>query len=147
MFKVNNKNTRITSMMHFSSVSIVDFEQVNVSSDVSEKTDLLPNNFQISRSSYYFDIISQLWSFLARKSQDKKTFSTKDLPLIKKNQPLHTKKTIFLFKGFVRTPLPPLPPPSPHPLNNQNLLSMTKLFCRCPLNTSLILCRKSTLII
>ena len=106
MFKVNNKNTRVTSMMHFSSVSIVDFEQVNVSSDVSEKTDL-PNNFQISRSSYYFDIISQLWSFLARKSQDKKTFSTKDLPLIKKNQPLHTKKTIFLFKGFVRTPLPP----------------------------------------
>ena len=58
MFKVNDKNTRMTSMMHFSSASIVDFEQVNVSWDVSEKTDLLPNNFQISRSSYYFDIIS-----------------------------------------------------------------------------------------
>ena len=144
MFKVNNKNTRVTSMMHFSSVSIVEFEQVNVSSDVSEKTDLLPNNFQISRSSYYFDIISQLWSFLARKSKNKKTFSAKDLPLIKKNQPLHTKKTIFLFKGFVGTP--PVPP-SPHPLNNQNLLSMTKFFCRCSLNTSLILCRKSTLVI
>ena len=53
MFKVNNKNTRITSMMHFSSVSIVDFEQVNVSWDYSEKPDLLPNNFEISRSSYY----------------------------------------------------------------------------------------------
>ena len=54
MSKVNNKNTRMTSMTHFSSVSIADFEQVNVSWDVSEKPDLLPNNFEISRSSYYF---------------------------------------------------------------------------------------------
>ena len=54
MSKVNNKNTRMTSMTHFSSVSIADFEQVNVSWDVSEKPDLLPNNFEISRNSYYF---------------------------------------------------------------------------------------------
>ena len=78
MFKVNNKNTRMTSMIHFSSVSIVDFEQVNVSWDVSEKPDLLPNNFEISRSSYYF-----VWHYLIvmefpRKSWDNKTFSTKD---------------------------------------------------------------------
>ena len=59
MFKVNNKNTRITSMTLFSSVSIADFEQVNVSWDVSEKPDLLPNNFEISRSSYYF-----VWHYL-----------------------------------------------------------------------------------
>ena len=34
MFKVNNKNTRMTSLTYFttfSSVSVVDFEQVNVS--------------------------------------------------------------------------------------------------------------------
>ena len=37
-------------MMRFSSVPVVDFEQVNVSWDVSEKPDLLPNNFEISRS-------------------------------------------------------------------------------------------------
>ena len=54
MFKVNNKNTRMTSMTRFFSVSIVDFEQVNVSWDVSEKPDLLLNNFEISRSPYYF---------------------------------------------------------------------------------------------
>ena len=54
MFKVNNKNTRMTSMMPFSSVSIVEFEQANVSWDISEKPDFLPNNFEISRSSYYF---------------------------------------------------------------------------------------------
>ena len=42
------------SMMPFSSVSIVDFEQVNVSWDFSEKPDLLPSNYQISKSSYYF---------------------------------------------------------------------------------------------
>ena len=54
MFKVNNKNTRMTSMMRFSSISIVEFKQVNVSWDVSEKSDLLPNNFEISRNSYYF---------------------------------------------------------------------------------------------
>ena len=54
MFKVNNKNNRMTSMTRFSSVSIVDFEQVNVSWDVSEKPDILANNFEISRSSYYF---------------------------------------------------------------------------------------------
>ena len=59
MLKVNNKNTRMTSMTRFSSVSIVDFEQVNVSWDVSEKPDLLPNNFEISRSSYYF-----VWHYL-----------------------------------------------------------------------------------
>ena len=59
MSKVNNKNTRMTSMTHFSSVSIADFEQVNVSWDVSEKPDLLPNNFEISRSSYYF-----VWHYL-----------------------------------------------------------------------------------
>ena len=59
MFKVNNKNTRMTSMIHFSSASIVDFEQVNVSWDVSEKRDHLPNNFEISRSSYYF-----VWHYL-----------------------------------------------------------------------------------
>ena len=59
MFKVNNKSTRMTSMTRFSSVSIVDFEQVNVSWDVSEKPDLLPNNFEISRSSYYF-----VWHYL-----------------------------------------------------------------------------------
>ena len=33
MFKVNNKNTRTTSLTPFSSVSIADFEQVNVSWD------------------------------------------------------------------------------------------------------------------
>ena len=59
MLKVNNKNTRMTSMTRFSSVSVVDFEQVNVSWDVSEKPDLLPNNFEISRSSYYF-----VWHYL-----------------------------------------------------------------------------------
>ena len=59
MFKVNNKNTRMTSMIHFSSASIADFEQVNVSWDVSEKRDHLPNNFEISRSSYYF-----VWHYL-----------------------------------------------------------------------------------
>ena len=59
MFKVNNKNTRMTSMTPFSGVSIVEFEQVNVSWDVSEKPDLLPNNFEISRSSYYF-----VWNYL-----------------------------------------------------------------------------------
>ena len=59
MSKVNNKNTRMTSMTHFSSVSIADFEQVNVSWDVSEKPDLLQNNFEISISSYYF-----VWHYL-----------------------------------------------------------------------------------
>ena len=59
MFKVNNKNTRKTSLTPFSSVSIVDFEQVNVSWDVSEKSQFLPNNFEISRSSYYF-----VWHYL-----------------------------------------------------------------------------------
>ena len=54
MFKVNNENTRKKSMTAFSSVFIVDFEQVNVSWDVSEKSDLLPNYFEILRSSYYF---------------------------------------------------------------------------------------------
>ena len=54
MFKVNNENTRKTSMTAFSSVSIVNFEQVNISWDVSEKPDLLPNYFEILRSSYYF---------------------------------------------------------------------------------------------
>ena len=34
MFKVNNENTRKRSMTAFSSVFIVDFEQVNVSWDV-----------------------------------------------------------------------------------------------------------------
>ena len=47
MFKVNNKNTRMTSMILFSSALIVDFEQINVSWDVSEKPDLLPNDFEI----------------------------------------------------------------------------------------------------
>ena len=56
MFKVNNKNTRMTSTARFSSVSIVDFEQVNVNWDFSKKTVLLPNNFKISSSSL-FDII------------------------------------------------------------------------------------------
>ena len=46
-------------MMRFLSVSIVDFEKVNLSWDVSEKPDLLPNNFEISRSSYYF-----VWHYL-----------------------------------------------------------------------------------
>ena len=50
----------MTSMTHFSSVSIADFEQVNVSWDVSEKPDLLPNSFVISRSSYYF-----AWHYLS----------------------------------------------------------------------------------
>ena len=59
MFKVNNKNTRMMSMTPFSSVSIVDFEQVNVNLDVSEKSQFLPNNFEISRSSYYF-----VWHYL-----------------------------------------------------------------------------------
>ena len=54
MSKVNNKNTRMTSMTHFSSVSIADFEQVNVSWEVLEKSDLLQNNFEISISFYYF---------------------------------------------------------------------------------------------
>ena len=49
----------MTSMTPFSGVSIVEFEQVNVSWDVSEKPDLLPNNFEISRSSYYF-----VWNYL-----------------------------------------------------------------------------------
>ena len=44
----------MTSMTSFFSVSIVDFEQVNFSWDVSEKPDLLPNKFEISRSSYDF---------------------------------------------------------------------------------------------
>ena len=43
----------MTSMIRFSSVSIADFEQVNVCWDVSEKPDLLPNNFEISRSFYH----------------------------------------------------------------------------------------------
>ena len=78
MFKVNNKNAWMTSMTRFSTVSIVGFEQVNASWDVSEKPDLLPNNFEISRSSYYF-----VWHYLIvmefpRMSWDKKTFSTKD---------------------------------------------------------------------
>ena len=42
------------SMACFSSASFADFEQVNVSWDVSKKPDLLQNNFKISRSSYYF---------------------------------------------------------------------------------------------
>ena len=54
MFIADNNNTRMTSMTRFSSDSIVDFEQVNVSWDVSEKPDLLQNNFEISISSYYF---------------------------------------------------------------------------------------------
>ena len=60
MFKVNNKNTRMKSMSPFSGVSIVKFEQVNVSWDVSEKQDLLLNNFENSRSLYYF-----VWHYLA----------------------------------------------------------------------------------
>ena len=44
----------MTTVTTFSSVSIVDFEQVNVSCDVAEEPDLLPNNFEISKSSYYF---------------------------------------------------------------------------------------------
>ena len=36
MFKVNNKNTRTTSVTAFCTVSIVDFEQVNVSWEYSE---------------------------------------------------------------------------------------------------------------
>ena len=59
MRKVNNKNTRMTPMTPFSNVSIVEFEQVNVSWDVSERPDVLPNNFEISRSSYYF-----IWHYL-----------------------------------------------------------------------------------
>ena len=59
MFKVNYKNTRMTSMMPLSSVSIVGFEQVNVSWDVSGKPDPLSNNYQISKSSYYF-----VWHYL-----------------------------------------------------------------------------------
>ena len=59
MRKVNNKNTRMTPMTPFSNVSIVEFEQVNVSWDVSERPDVLPNNFEISRSSYYF-----IWYYL-----------------------------------------------------------------------------------
>ena len=47
MFKVNNKNTKMMSMKRFSSVSIVDIEQINVTWDVSEKPDLLPNKFEI----------------------------------------------------------------------------------------------------
>ena len=47
-------NARMTSMTSFFSVSIVDFEQVNFSWDVSEEPDLLPNKFEISRSSYDF---------------------------------------------------------------------------------------------
>ena len=47
-------NTRMTSMTSFFSVSIVNFEQVNFSWDVSEKPDLLANKFEISRSSYDF---------------------------------------------------------------------------------------------
>ena len=35
MLKVNTKNTRMTSLTFFSSVSIVDFEQVNVRQDIS----------------------------------------------------------------------------------------------------------------
>ena len=54
MFKVSNKNTKMKSMTTFSGNSFVDFEQVNVSSDVLEKPDLLPNDFEISESSYYF---------------------------------------------------------------------------------------------
>ena len=58
MFKVNNKNTRMTSMTHFSSVFIVDFEQLNVSWNVSEKPDLLPNNFKFQEApTTLFDII------------------------------------------------------------------------------------------
>ena len=47
------------SMTTFSGNSFVDFEQVNVSSDVLEKPDLLPNDFEISESSYYF-----FWHYL-----------------------------------------------------------------------------------
>ena len=78
MFKVNNKNTRMTAMTLFSSVSIVELEQVNDSWDASEKPDLLPNIFEISKSSYCF-----VWHYLIvmefhRKLSDKKTFWTKD---------------------------------------------------------------------
>ena len=55
MFKFNNKITRMTSMTRFSSVSIVEFEQVNVSWDFSEKPDLLPNNQEVPAT--LFDII------------------------------------------------------------------------------------------
>ena len=73
MFKVNNKNTRITSMTLFSSVSIADFEQVNVSWVTSFIIflqlilDILPKckpqiivtqNFQIAFQSIIFKIIS-----------------------------------------------------------------------------------------
>ena len=85
----------MTSMTHFSSVSIADFEQVNVSWDVSEKPDLLPNNFEISRNSYYFARHYLIVMEFPRKLQDKKNFSTKEYPLIKKNQSLHTKQTIY----------------------------------------------------
>ena len=38
---------------------------------------------------------------------------------------------IFVFNGFTH---PPPPPPPPHPLsfNRQNPLSVTKVFCQCP---------------
>ena len=52
MFNVNNKNTRMTLMTPFSSVSIVDFEQVNISWSVSEKPGLPANNFETSTSSF-----------------------------------------------------------------------------------------------
>ena len=38
MLKINNKNARTTSLTPFSSVSIVDLEQVNVSLALSELT-------------------------------------------------------------------------------------------------------------
>ena len=100
LFKVYNRNTGkryqiCSKFTSFSSVSIVDFEQVNVSPDVSEKPNLLPNNFKISRSFYYFVSHYLIVMQFPRKSQDKKTFSTKEQPLIKKNQPLHTKQIIY----------------------------------------------------
>ena len=45
MFKVNNKNTRTTSLTPFSSVSIADFEQINGSWIVYTNT-MLPR-FQV----------------------------------------------------------------------------------------------------
>ena len=51
MFKVNNNNTRTTSMTYFtsfSSVSFIDFEQVNVSWVITVISDL------ISKSSLHF---------------------------------------------------------------------------------------------
>ena len=82
------------SMMPFSSVSIVDFEQVNVSWDFSEKPDLLPSNYQISKSSYYF-----VWHYLIvmefhRKLGQENLFN-KRLTINQKEPVSYTKLTIY----------------------------------------------------